>query len=101
MKLILQLRHGFSSGDELFHYVHSLFISSLKTDAVMNHESLVRRRAKLPINVSLTTSVLGGVLEANSELRTHRITWVNHSRHSRRQTLSQSMWIYQRLTRTK
>ena len=68
MKLILQLRHGLSSGDELFHYIHSLFISSLKSDAVVNHESLVRRRAKLPINVSHTTSGLGGVLEGHNEL---------------------------------
>ena len=82
VKLVFQLRHGLSSGDELFHYVHFLFISSLESEAVMNHESLVRRRAKLPINVSLTTSVLGGVLEGNSELRIHRITWSSHSRHS-------------------
>jgi hypothetical protein len=73
VKLILQLRHGLSSGDELFHCVHFLFIGSLESEAVMNHESLVRWRAKLPIDVSLTTSVLGSVLEGNSKLRIHRI----------------------------
>lgn len=91
VKLILQQTLGLSSGDELFHYVHVSFITSLEPEAVVNHESLVHWRDKLLINVSNTTRGLGGVLEGewvedtpyNMVASTHNIFNAKHSTNQR------------------
>lgn len=62
MKLILDLRHRLSFGDEFFHDLHIVFITGFESEAGMNHECLVLRRSKFPLNVS-SISVLGGVVK--------------------------------------